>query len=316
MQSWYANRIARHLYDFVGNKTQLTLPDLYTQKWQSYDGFGQPGVFIDERNDTTNLYYQWGPMKKLQWVATWRDKDGGGTEGQWTNFYYDGLGKHTWTIFPDGSSELTDWGVLEQVQAYKTRAGQTKRMTYDARGREVSNSWDNNAAPLVNRSWDNGNRLSSIANSWSMIVYAYDSAGQVTTESDWVAGSNNWVALNYNRYPDGGVAHLIYPNGWRMRKNYTSRGQLANVGWDDGAGNATWQMLNYGYLADGKIDHQDYYHAHLLPGQPRSDLCLGQGHGCQLQCQREWARGPVWLRCGRTVNLGFLSSDQPLRHGQ
>ncbi|MDQ6938690.1 MAG: RHS repeat-associated core domain-containing protein, partial [Verrucomicrobiota bacterium] len=69
------------------------------------------------------------------------------------------------------------------------------------------------------------------------------------------------VALNYNRYPDGGVAHLIYPNGWRMRKNYTSRGQLANVGWDDSAGNATWQMLNYTYLADGKIDHQDYYHA-------------------------------------------------------
>ncbi len=254
-------RITQTTYDNFGNKTQVTLPDLYTQRWQNYDAFGQPGVFIDERNDTTNLYYQWGPMKKLQWVITHRDKDGGGTEDQATNFYYDGLGKHTWTIFPDGSSELTDWGVLDQVQAYKTRANQTKRIVYDARGRETSHTWDGNTAPGINRAWDIANHLTSIGNTWSTVNYTYDQAGQVRSESDGINGANGWVTLNYQRYPSGEVAHLTYPNGWRMRKDYTARGQLSAVGWDDSSGNWGWQMLNYTYLPDGKVDHQDYYHA-------------------------------------------------------
>ena len=195
-------------------------------------------MFIDERNDATNLYYQWGPMKKLQWVITHRDKDGGGTEDQATNFYYDGMGRHTWTIFPDGSSELSDWGVLNQVQAYKTRKNQTKRISYDARGREVSNTWDGNTAPGINRSWDNANCLSSLSNVWSTINYSYDQAGQVRSESQNVAGAGGAATLIYNRYPNGEVAHLTYPNGWmRVRKDYTSRGQAAAVGWDDSSGN-------------------------------------------------------------------------------
>jgi YD repeat-containing protein len=56
-------RITRLEYDIAGNKTKVTFPDSETQKWPAngYDAFGQPHVFIDERQHTTNMdYWPWG----------------------------------------------------------------------------------------------------------------------------------------------------------------------------------------------------------------------------------------------------------------
>ncbi len=56
-------------------------------------------------------------MKKLFTVITHRDKDGGGTENQQTTFYPDLMGRPQWTVFPDGSTELTTYvfGQAERV---------------------------------------------------------------------------------------------------------------------------------------------------------------------------------------------------------
>jgi YD repeat-containing protein len=251
-------RTTETLYDYAGDKTRVNFPveaaGQRFQQWLDYDAFGQPGRFIDERGNTTNLTYQWGPMKKLSTVTTHRAKDGGGTEDQLTTFYYDGVGRPQWTIFPDGTSELTTY-LFGQVDAFKTRKNQTKRVHYDARGRENYHTWDSDAAPRIDRSWDSANRLLTLSNSVSTIDYAYDDAGQPKYEGNNIAGSGSYTHVNYLRYPDGNLSYMQYPNNVWVHRDYSARGQVKNVLEWAGA----WQTsVSYYYHADGKVEHQAY----------------------------------------------------------
>jgi RHS repeat-associated protein len=248
-------------YDPVGNKLSVKFPDQTLQRWELYDPFGQAWRFIDERGNATDLRYQWGPMKKLDFVTTYRARDpasGGGTEPQITNFEYDGLGRLNWTLFPDGvSSELRTYR-FGLPEAFKTRKNQTKRLYYDARGREVYHTWDSDAAPRIDRAWDDANRLASITNVFSSIDYGYDAAGQVMWEGNDIAGSGGRTQTNYFRYPSGEVAHLYYPGGTYLRRDYNSRGQLEAAGWDDEENNWWMKLVAYTFLPDGKVDKVDY----------------------------------------------------------
>jgi RHS repeat-associated protein len=245
------------LYDTTGNKTDVTFPDTRSQHWRDYDVFGQAWTFIDERNNTTNLSYQWGPMKKLLTVTTHRTRDGGGTEDQPTTFGYDFMGRPIQVSFPDASTEVSTYE-FGQVDSFKTRKNQTKRVHYDARGREDYHTWDNDAAPRIDRAWDDANRLSAISNIFSSIDYGYDDAGQLIWEGDEIAGSGGRTQTNYYRYPDGSVAHLHYPGGAYVRHDYTARGQLAATGWDDDDNNWWMKLAAYTYLSDGKVGRVDY----------------------------------------------------------
>ena len=241
-------------YDFAGNKTDVTFPDGQSQHWRDYDAFGQAGRFIDERTNTTHLTYQWGPMKKLDTVTTHRIRDDGTMEDQLTNFEYDGLGRQNWIIFPDNSSELTAYR-YGQVDAFKTRKNQGKRFFYDARGREDYHTWDGDAAPGIDRTWDNASRLTSISNAVSTIEYTYDQAGQVRTERNIVNGVGGAAQTTYYRYPDGSAAHIGYPGGIWVRHDYTARGQLKAVYENVGG---YWKVpVEYHYLQDGKVDYQN-----------------------------------------------------------
>jgi RHS repeat-associated protein len=248
-------------YDPAGNKTLVKFPDTdrsVTQQWLYYDHFGQPRQFINERGKVTDInYWPWGPMKKQAEVVTHRDKDGGGTEDQHTNFIPDLLGRPAWTVFPDTTSEFTGYE-FGQVSTFKTRKNQTKRVHYDARGREDSHTWDGNAAPAVSRTWDDASRMTTLSNIFSTIDYGYDWAGQVYYEGNTVAGSGGRAQTTYNRYPSGEVSQITYPFGRAFRRDYTGRGQLKTTGISDGNGNWVSQFVNYYYLADGKVNYQIY----------------------------------------------------------
>ncbi|HEV2841930.1 MAG TPA: RHS repeat-associated core domain-containing protein [Chthoniobacterales bacterium] len=243
------NRITEISYDETGNKTLVKFPDTTTQRWENYDAFGQAWRFFDERNNMTDLtYWPWGPMKILGQVITHRIQDNGQPENQLTEFFPDGMGRPRRTNFHDGTFEQTDYG-CGQVAAWKTRRNQTRHMQYDARGRETSQTWDGGAAPRVDRVWDAANRLTSISNSFSVIDYGYDDAGQAKWEGSLVTGSGARKEVKYCRYPNGEVARLTYPNGTVVDRNYTGRGQLQGVGWGVGS-------TSYAYWPDGKVDYQ------------------------------------------------------------
>ena len=268
-------RTTETLYDLTGNKTMVKFPvetaGQRTQQWLDYDAFGQPGRFIDERGNTTNLVYWWGPMKKLGMVTTHRDKDLGGTEDQVTVFSYDFMGRPTNVWFPDGSypngSHEDSTYEFGQLKTWRNRKGQTKYFHYDARGREDSNSWgntsgtcdpaaDNGAAACITRQWDPANRLTSIRNKFATINYTYDDAAQVLSESESISGAGGAAVTGYRRYGNGTVWNLIYPNGMRSARAYSPQLRLQTV-WDHGPNN--WQLtINYTFADDGKIDHGDY----------------------------------------------------------
>jgi RHS repeat-associated protein len=247
-------------YSPFGNRFLFT-----GREWLQYDAFGQPGQFKDERGNTTYLTYQWGPMKKLATVTTKRSKDAGGIEDQRTTFSFDLMGRLLQTNFPDMSYEQNTYK-YGQLMSSRTRKGQWKFIHYDVRGREDSNSWqnlngncdlatDNGAAACITREWDAANRLSRIRNKVSTINYTYDDASQVWTESDTVTGAPDTANLIYLRYPDGGMAHVHYPNGVWVRHDYTARGQLKRV-YDSAVG---WKVpVEYSYLSDGKVSYADY----------------------------------------------------------
>ena len=248
------NRVTETNYDASGNKNWIRSPDMTTQQWFNYDRFGQPRQFMDERGNLTDLnYWPWGPMKKLAQVITHRVKDGGGWENQLTGFYYDLRGRPQTTMFPDGSSESSDYE-FGQPKHSRTRKNQTKTRYYDARGRESSHTWSD-GTPGITRQWDAASRLTSISNIFSSIDYAYDDAAQVKWEGDTVAGGGPRVQTTYRRYGDGNVAYIQYPDGLWVNRQYTARGQLRDV-WDSFVG---WQRaIGYTYLPDGKVDHADY----------------------------------------------------------
>jgi RHS repeat-associated protein len=224
----------------------VTFPDHKTQQWDNYDPFGQAWKFTDERFNITDLVYSCGPMKKLKQVITHRDAGG---EIQPTTFDYDAMGRLKQTLFPDGTDEFNIYE-FGQVSYWKTRRNQGKHIHYDARGREDSHTWENGAAPGINRVWDAANRLTSIANTVSTITYTYDDASQVLSESSNVIGSGANRQLLYCRYPTGEISRLTYPGGSVVvNLGYTARGQLGGVGWSGGS-------TSYVYLADGKVNYQ------------------------------------------------------------
>jgi RHS repeat-associated protein len=276
-------------YDFAGNKTDVTLPDTRTQHWRSYDAFGQPRQFTDERNNSTDLnYWPFGPMKKLAQVITHRTKDDGTTEDQPTSFYYDGLGRAYATVFPDQSTEWTFYE-LGQVERSVTRKGETKHTTYDARGREVSNYWDNQAAPGVSRSWDDANRTVSLCNIYSTIEYQYDGAGLVSSERNTVAGSGGPAVTTFSRYPNGAVSRIVYPNTLSVRRDYNSRGQMSATGWSGSNNNWLAIFATYNYLQDGKLNSQDYINGvHTAFGYDTRGVLSQEtvSHGGQIYSQR------------------------------
>ncbi len=247
------NQTTTTTYDYSNNKTRVTFPDTKFQQWLSFDAFGQAATFIDERSNTTNLTFQWGPMKKAASVTTHRDKDAGGTEDQLTTFSYDGLGNPYLINFPNGTYEQTlfQYGL---VSSYRNRKGDSKSLTYDARGRETLHAWsDGGVTPSISRGWDDANRLTAISNLYSIIDYKLDDAGQVWWEGSNVTGSGGRLQTTYYRYPDGSVGHLLYPdNVFSARHDYTARGQLKIVGTDNASSSWLVQYAAYTYMADGK----------------------------------------------------------------
>jgi len=255
-------RVTQTTYDTAGNKTMVTFPDMQTQQWLYYDAFGQPGTFIDERQDHTELTYVWGPMKKLYTVTTHRLRDDGAWEPQLTTFSYDLMGRSTQVLFPDSSHEDTTYecadGVgyrCDQPRTLRTRKGQVKTISYDARGRVINESFSgDSAAPAISKAWDDANRVTSMCNIYSTIDFGYDGGGLTLWEGDSIAGSNGRNQITYHRYGNGKVSDTGYPDNVWVHRDYIGRGQLKTV-YDS---LSAQPVIDYTYLPDGKVDHADY----------------------------------------------------------
>jgi hypothetical protein len=93
---------------------------------------------------------------------------------------------------------------------------------------------------------------------YSTINFEYDDAGLVKKEKNSIAGSGGEVPTTYERYPNGSVSRIVYPENSSIRRDYNSRGQLSATGSSNASNNWSVQHATYHYLGDGKLDYQDY----------------------------------------------------------
>ncbi|MBS0656973.1 MAG: hypothetical protein JSR82_01840 [Verrucomicrobia bacterium] len=297
-------------YDLCGNKTLITFHDGKTQQFQLYDAFGQAWRTIDERNNPTDLTYQWGPMKKLATVITYRDKDAGGTENQVTTFQYDGMGREWKRWFPDGTWEENYYNLGGELSSHRVRRGLWQTFTRDARARETGSSWDNAAQaglqPVV-KVWDKANRLTSISNDVSTITYSYDAAGQVWTENNNIAGGpSGGRTQTYHRYGNGAVSRLGYPCGTWFQRNYNARGELISlVQVSPGNPSWSWTAAEFFYYADGKPSWTNR-------GNGASSRYFYDGKGNLSVSEHFQALGGFYYAGGSTV----LTAGQALTRGR
>jgi hypothetical protein len=62
----------------------------------------------------------------------------------------------------------------------------------------------------------------------------------------------NFLRTDLSSTFDGSIARLHYPGGHYIRRDYTARGQLAAVGWDDDENSWWMKLAAYTYLSERK----------------------------------------------------------------
>ncbi len=191
------NGVTSYAYDARNRRTQTTDPLGQVTKF-GYDAAGNLAVLTDARN---NLY----------------------------GFTYDLRNRKTRLSYPDGSHE--DWGydAVGNAATYTTRAGQARSLTYNVRNRVTDAVWNDGSTPEVTTSYDAAGRVLTLNNSNSALSYAYDDAGELSSETQNPVGGPGTKTVAYTYDADGNRAQLTNPDGTQVTYAYTTRNQLQSV---------------------------------------------------------------------------------------
>jgi RHS repeat-associated protein len=190
------NGITAHVYDAMNRRTQRT--DANNQVIQfAYDAGDNLVSITDARNNTYT-------------------------------FQYDLLNRKTRMVYPEQSFEQWTFDAMGNATTHSTRAGQVRTFTYDNRNRPTLSDWSD-ATPDVTSTYDEAGRLLTMASSVSALSYTYDTANQLTSETQQIMTDGGPKSVLYSYDLDGNRAGVGYPSGSSVSYTYTARNQMANV---------------------------------------------------------------------------------------
>jgi len=229
-------------YDNTGNLLTETRPDggVITK---TYDVMNRVATVTDPLNQIKSFTYN--PEGR---IASLTD-----AMGAVYSYVYDLCARQTKLIYPNGSHEDWTYDAVGNNITYATRAGQIKTCAYDNRNRLTGESWNRHfvntiAIPsAVAVGYDAVSHVTSLANANSICNYSYDSAGELTTESQ-VQSVGSWsemAPISYTYDADGNRASVNYPNGQDPSDDsviytYTARNQVASITYGNGGPLATY----------------------------------------------------------------------------
>ena len=213
-------------YDDQGNVTSVKDPLNQTRSSQ-YDALNRLKQVTDPSPGLGVTQYGYNGLDALTKVTDPRSIE--------TNYTVDGLGNLTLQSSPDTGNTENTYDEAGNLHTQKDAKNQTNTYTYDALNRVMQITFQDGSKQTY--AYDQGTngigRLSSITETdaamqvTSVIAYAYEPHGRVTSETRTVAGTQYVVGYRYDTY--GRLDQLTYPSGRTVTYSFDSLGRVSGI---------------------------------------------------------------------------------------
>jgi YD repeat-containing protein len=248
-------------YDAASNWLTGTWAD-GTVTTNVYDVMNRLSTTTNPNGETTTLFYGglvFGDGTKGEQLVKFRDG-----RGQETRQDFDLRGQRVRKTYADGTHADWTYDAAGRMATQTTVAGQVASFSYDVRNRRTLLDWSD-TTPDVATTYDADGRVLTLQNGVSSLAYSYDSANQLLSESQNIAGSAGAKTVSYSYDADGLRSGLTYPDGTVLAYTYTGRNQMAAITAGgppplvtytyDPAGNRTGKALENGTSTGATFDN-------------------------------------------------------------
>lgn len=217
-------QVTEYGYDNQGNVSSVKDP-LERVRSNQYDALNRLEQVTDPALGVTR--YGYDGLDALTQVSDPR--------GLVTGYLLDGLGNLALKSSPDTGNTASTHDAAGNLLTHTDAKGQVTAYAYDALSRVTRITFDDGSTQAY--AYDQGangrGRLSSIteidpaSQPVSVVAYAYDPHGRVTSETRTVAGVQ--YVLGYDYDPAGRLAGLVYPSGRRVAYEFDALGRVSGV---------------------------------------------------------------------------------------
>ncbi|MET0410732.1 MAG: toxin TcdB middle/N-terminal domain-containing protein, partial [Polyangiaceae bacterium] len=221
--------LVTHTWD--GAQNDPSSPYEHTPTVEERDGLG--GLVRAARtfeNRELSAHFRYDPLGQLQSKTD--------PEGNVARYEYDGRGNHTTIDEPDLGLRRLVYDDTGNLIERHNPDGSVLRYTFDLAGRPLSEDWDGDGAPEVEKRWDiqpeqpddsrYRGKLARIEDPTGITDHVYDERGRVIETTLELAGQRYTSGSRFDGL-DREVLH-VYPDGSSLRIHRNPRGQLAGYG--------------------------------------------------------------------------------------
>ena len=243
------NQTTQYAYDNQGNVTSVTDPLTHVTGNQ-YDALNRLVIVTDPNLGHTQ--YAYNGIDQLTSVTDPRNLA--------TTYNYDGLSNLNSQVSPDTGTTQNTYDSAGNLLTQTDAKSQTTTYVYDALNRVISITFQDGSKQ--NYSYDTGTnglgRLTSIAeldpaqNQTSLLAYAYDQHGRVTSETRTVAGVAYVTAYQYDSA--GRLSGMTYPSGRTVAYTFDALGRISQVSSTPPGGSAQMIANNVAYQPFGGVN--------------------------------------------------------------
>jgi RHS repeat-associated protein len=236
-------------YDAAGNVSSITNSLNQQESWSNYNGFGQPGRFVDINGIATDYVYD--ANGNLMTVT--RHLPSG---DQTTTYAYDHHHNVTSVTYPDGSAGQYQYNSSERLEYVGNALGEFTHTALDIANNSVTESsarkvptWNGtfvggsvsgNFSQTIIRDSE-GRPYTALGNNGQRIQYGYDNNGNLQTQTDAAGHTLSFTYNGFNQVKtrtaaDGGVTTYDYDEKSLLKSVTDPRGIQTTYGYD-GFGN-------------------------------------------------------------------------------